>query len=380
MLTGVPDYAWYAGCFGTAGGNLMGYWDRHGFPNFYTGPTAGGIAPLNNLGKNIGICSLWADKAGFDGRPASQPGHIDDYWEYFINEFLYSYQSTTPDPYVLAGRPEHLPDCLGDFIGASQRKWDDFDGECAGNIDAFAFNFWDRNGDRRTNFTPPPGPGIPIRDIQSGVRQWTEFKQYRADVSSQLVDFNPTVPSGRGFSFTDLKREIDDGYPVMIILQRYEELYRDLPGMMRANPAVHAMLAYGYTVTDAGDAVRYRTSWGSGDLSMALWTADPWESQLPVRGVLIYHPLPKITEVRRAGGSLVIKWDGPSSTLTNNITGATLPLHWYVVEKTESILNPKFSAISGPSPDRETTLSACCQGQAFFRVKLLTPEEAGQSR
>jgi hypothetical protein len=29
-LTEAPNYDWYAGCFGTASGNLMGYWDRHG--------------------------------------------------------------------------------------------------------------------------------------------------------------------------------------------------------------------------------------------------------------------------------------------------------------------------------------------------------------
>src|SRR5688500_7174287 len=78
-----PDYAWHAGCFGTAAGNLMGYWDRHGFPIFYTGPTSGGVAPLNNYGENEGINSMWASRAGFDSRPADQPGHIDDYWDNF---------------------------------------------------------------------------------------------------------------------------------------------------------------------------------------------------------------------------------------------------------------------------------------------------------
>src|SRR5688572_33424216 len=72
-LLGTPDYQWYAGCFGTATGNLMGYWDRQGFADFYTGPTAGGVAPLDNFGTNVGIRSLWANRAGFDGRPVDQP-------------------------------------------------------------------------------------------------------------------------------------------------------------------------------------------------------------------------------------------------------------------------------------------------------------------
>src|SRR3954447_8282185 len=91
LLRDVPDYSWYAGCFGTASGNLMGYWDRHGFPNFYTGPTANGLAPLDTKGTNAGIRSLWVSQAGFDGRPIDQPGHIDDYWEFFVDENFYSY-------------------------------------------------------------------------------------------------------------------------------------------------------------------------------------------------------------------------------------------------------------------------------------------------
>src|SRR5688572_2650836 len=75
----VPDYDWHAGCFGTATGNLAGYWDRNGFPNFYTGLVGGGLAPLNSFGGNTGIQSLWASQAGQDGRPVSKPGHMDDY-------------------------------------------------------------------------------------------------------------------------------------------------------------------------------------------------------------------------------------------------------------------------------------------------------------
>src|SRR3954471_9204532 len=83
FITDVPDYEWYAGCFGTASGNLMGYWDRHGYPNFYAGPTNDGLAPLDSYGNNAGVNSLWASRAGWDGRPGNQPGHLDDYWDNF---------------------------------------------------------------------------------------------------------------------------------------------------------------------------------------------------------------------------------------------------------------------------------------------------------
>ncbi|HVK57737.1 MAG TPA: hypothetical protein VM735_03075, partial [Candidatus Kapabacteria bacterium] len=32
-LLQVPDYTWHAGCFGTASGNLMAFWDRNGLAN-----------------------------------------------------------------------------------------------------------------------------------------------------------------------------------------------------------------------------------------------------------------------------------------------------------------------------------------------------------
>src|SRR5687767_10525608 len=190
QILDTPDYAWHAGCFGTASGNLMGYWDRHGFPNFYTGPTAGGVAPLDAYGENVGIHSLWTSQAGLDGRAIDEPGHIDDYWT-FYNSASYSYESTAPDPYVTAGRAEHAPDSICDFIGSSKNAWVDLDGECDGNIDAYSFNFWDKQGGRRVNFTPPGN----IPDIQSGWRAWTEWRGNKASVFSQLAEFNPEKPA-----------------------------------------------------------------------------------------------------------------------------------------------------------------------------------------
>ena len=243
-LADVPDYAWHAGCFGTAAGNLMGYWDRHGLPDVYTGPTGGGVAPLNTFGANVGVRSLWASEAGLYGRPANQPGHMDDYWTI--------YESTAPDPYVTAARAEHAPDCLADFMGQSQRKYSDLNGECTGNIDAFAFIYWNENGDRLVNFEPPTADGVKVRDVPSGLRAFSHYRGYDAEVTQQLADFNPTIPAGSGFTFDNLKAEINAGYPVMLILQKYNEFSRPLSGMPRANPMVHAMVAYGYVETDDG--------------------------------------------------------------------------------------------------------------------------------
>jgi hypothetical protein len=368
QITDVPDYEWYAGCFGTASGNLMGYWDRHGFPNFYTGPTNGGLAPLGNSWPDDGIKSMWVSRAGFDGRPADQPGHAEDYWQ-VLDDNNYSYESTATDPYIVAGRPEHAPDSLCDFMGSSQNKWADLDGECSGNIDAFSFNFWDKKGGRRVNFTPPAQNGVPIRDIQSGWRAWTEFRGNRADVFSQLADFNPEIPAGTGFTFEDLKAEIDAGYPVMLFLQNPGEFSRSLPGMPRANPHVHGMLAYGYYVGDDGvNRILYRTSWGGGQQILPPWGPDALEAGLSLRGVVGYHPLPQIKSITPEAGNLRVKWDGPSTTIDHN--GALTPVHWYVIEKSDSLDPENFSAVSDISTNLEASIPDAGDAHSFYRVRL----------
>lgn len=385
FLLEVPDYSWFAGCFGTGSGNLMGYWDRNGFPDMYTGPTGGGLAPLGDKGENSGIRSLWATMAGMDGRPLDKPGHIDDYWTYYHDEDRYSYQSTQPDPYTLEGREEHAPDCLGDFIGLSQNKWTSLNEECDGNIDAFSFVFWDKSGERRWNFTPPELDGDRSPDIPSGLRKWTQWRGYQADVFSQLTDFNPNCPEGKGFGFEDLKAEIDAGYPVLLFMQRFDTTFRSLQGMERANPNIHGMLACGYFVRENGQKfVQYRTSWRSGTHfsvgeTASAWTADPWQTQLPIRGVIGYRPKPQIRTVEPVDETLHLTWHGPSATLTNATTRTAHPAHYYVVEHSSTGNSADFAPLTDPAPGREASIPMPSEDFAFFRVKLLSAKEVEAS-
>ena len=378
-LLDVPDYQWFAGCFGTGCGNLAGYWDRHGMNDFYTGPTGGGVAPLNDRGANIGIRSMWASKAGMDGRPANQPGHIDDYWIRYASDGDFSYQSTVADPYVTAGRAEHAPDCIGDFIGLSQKKWTNMNNECDGNIDAFSFVYWDTNGNRRLNFTPTAATGPPPRDIQSGLRQWAKYRGYDADVFTQLTDFNPNVPPGAGFTFEELKSEINAGYPVLVFLQNYVEKYRGITNtvpMARANPEIHGMLIYGYKeYPDFGvNYVYCRTSWGIGDGITYSWGPDPWLSDpgeglaLYPRGVIGFHPRPRIRSIQRSGNELTITWDGPSSQVRDVIANTTTPVHRYQIEKTASLTPPSWERVGSPTTDRTITITDLSGDAAFYRV------------
>jgi len=363
-LTSVPDYAWFYGCMGTASGNLMGYWDRHGFPDFYTGPVNGGVAPLNTVGNNQGIISLWASKAGFDGRPADMPGHLDDYW--------ISFEGAEEDPYLAAGRTEHTPNCIGDFIGLSQNKWTNMAGECSGNLDGYCFVYWDTNGDRRVNFTPDAAAGEPTVDTQSGLRAWTRYRGYDCDVFTQLANFNRTVPAGKGFTFADLKAEIDLGYPVLLFLQSFTQTSRPLGPNTNANPSIHAMLAYGYYLNNGRSYVRYRTSWASGDNSLREWASILWEADLPLRGVIGYHPLPKIRRCSVSASDLSLRWEGPAADLYDSTEGKARRVHGYVVEMSSSMSPSDFVPVSSVLTTNAFTVTNC-PSPAYFRVRLTTP-------
>lgn len=373
-LEGVPDYAWHVGCFGTATGNLFGYWDRHGFPKFYTGPTGGGVAPLDSRASrgNSGIRSLWSSAAGRDGRPEDLPGHEDDYYV--------GYESVAADPFVTRGRAEHTPDCVGDFIGLNQNKWTELNGECRGNVDAYAFVFWDRSGARRT--AAPGLDGIPARaDIPNGLVDWSRFRGYEADSFCQLADFNPDVSPGSGFSFADLRAEIDAGYPVLLFLQPTGEYSRTLSGQDGVNPDIHGMLAYGYVVEDDGtEYVRFRTSWATGDFEFAPWGPNPWtpsgQLNYPLRGVIGYHPSPGIRSLEALeGGGWRIQWDGPAAVLVDEISGEQRPAQAYVVERSESLRRPQWEPLGPPQAERERVIPPDGKAAAgFFRVRVVPPE------
>jgi len=275
------------------------------------------------------------------------------------------------DQYVRAGRDEHAPDCIGDFTGASQNKWSDLDGECSGNIDAYAYNFWDKTGAKRWNYTPPDSDGKSVRDLQSGFRVWAESRGYKAETYSQLSDVNAETPVGTGFTFEDLKAEIDAGYPVLMYLQMPGQLSRPINGMPRGNPIVHGMVAYGYLTVGGVPRVRYRTSWGSGDFVFKEWSSDPIEIGLILRGLVAFRPAPKLREVKKEAEGMRIRWDGPSATLS--VDAVDTPAHRYVVERSESV-SGEYVEVSEVTTEREALVAEGVgggNGNAFYRVKLL---------
>lgn len=305
---------------------------------------------------------------------------MDDYWSSYTvfgncgDPSAYSYESTVADPYVTAGRPEHAPDCIGDFIGLSQKKWTNMANECDGNIDAFSFVFWDKTGKRRSNFSFTNTAGQYIPDIQSGFRAWTRYRGYDADVFTQLSDFNPERTAGGGFTYEDVKAEINAGFPVAVYLQPQgaNNYFRSLPGMPKANPEIHGVMIYGYAedVPEFGavHGVVIRTSWGSGDNQIMEWSANNWLGLFPPRGVIGFHPKPKIIRVTRSGGNVTIEWEGPSAQLYDVIAQTTTTVSRYQLERATTLSPPNFVAVGAASTNRTATVAD--SGPAFYRVRL----------
>ena len=85
-LSNVPAFDWTYGCSATSGAMMAGYYDNQPVgENIYTGPTNGGVCPMDNSvwGQTLwpsgwySECPLSASHDGIDGRTTR--GHVDDY-------------------------------------------------------------------------------------------------------------------------------------------------------------------------------------------------------------------------------------------------------------------------------------------------------------
>ncbi len=206
VLNGIPKSCWTYGCAATAAGMIFGYYDRNGYSDMYTGEAKKGVAPLRNLGRRI---PLIATKKGWKKNPSF--GHVDDYW--------IDYQQSGPDPYVTNDREEHVWDCVADFLGTNQWKWDFYgdDGLTDFNVDgSTALWTYGASGEKLYDYIPSESAGLPQTSLCHGLKLFAESCGY--SVSENYTQKIDTLFED-GFSFEDFKAEIDAGRPVMIQLQ-----------------------------------------------------------------------------------------------------------------------------------------------------------------
>ena len=256
-LTGVPAFSWTYGCSPTSAGMLVGYYDRTGYPNLYTGPTNGGVCPLNNgswgqtnwPSQTCGECPFVASHLGIEGRTTR--GHVDDYW--------IDYKSTASDPYITGGWTQHVWDCLADFMGSNQSAWGNTDGS---TIFVFAAD------------------GSPVYDCTSvesgghidgchGVRAYIEYCGYpvAANYNQYIKGYNGCT---QGFTFAQYEAEINAGRPVLI------------------HVSGHTMIGFGY---DASSQTIYvHDTWNYNDHTMT-WGGS-YEGEFPQYGVTVLCMVP----------------------------------------------------------------------------------------
>lgn len=207
IIDDVPAFDWSYGCSATSAAIIAGYYDRNGYPNIYTGPTNGGIIPLDNSIWNEsssggeggdGECPLSATHQGFDG--LTSRGHVDNYW--------IESGSTEVDPYITNGWTPHAnADCTGDFMGTNQSAWSSTDGSTT---------FYTTNdGSALHSFSQCEGYNPPRKDGGYGFEQFMESRGY-----SVTASYNQKISgyegNTQGFTFAQYMAEIDANRPVLI--------------------------------------------------------------------------------------------------------------------------------------------------------------------
>ncbi|MBM9513714.1 C39 family peptidase [Desulfogranum marinum] len=203
----VPAFNWVFGCSSVSGAMIAGYYDRRGYVNIYTGPTNGGVMPLDNSSwprwsdgySTYPNLPLAASRKGVDARAAR--GSIDDYWVQYNYNF--------DDPYISNSWTQHVwGEAIGDYMKTSQSAYGNSDG-------ATSFYNWSSSANPLT-CSEMASSGISDRDGTYGRKLFYEARGYTVtDCYSQKTD-NTIVG---GFSFAQFKAEIDAGRPLMLNLE-----------------------------------------------------------------------------------------------------------------------------------------------------------------
>ncbi len=309
----VPTFNWVFGCSAVSGAMIAGYYDRTDYPNMYTGPTNGGVMPLDNSSwptwsdgySTYPNCPLIASKNGVDGRTIK--GSIDDYWV--------QYGSSANDPYITGAWAQHeWGTAIGDYMKTSQSAYSNTDG-------ATSFYNW-------TSLTDPltcadmVTYGIAGADGTYGRKLFYEARGYTVtDCYNQKTD--NTIAGG--FSFNQFKAEIDAGRPVLL------------------NLAGHSIVGVGYDDTtntvyihDTWDYGNHTMTWGGSYAGMQLLSVSVVNLESTQNAVTVTVVSPNGGETLTRGTVVPITWsysgnpggnvkielyNGP--TLSSTITSST---------------------------------------------------------
>ncbi|MEN6549353.1 MAG: Ig-like domain-containing protein [Armatimonadia bacterium] len=242
VLANMPAFTWSYGCSATSAAMIAGYYDNNGFPNIYTGPTNGGVCPMNNevfwghtfypLADNVGECPISATHIGYDGRVVN--GSVEDYWV--------DYGDAGPDPYIVNGWTEHAPESTGDFMGTNQSKW-------ANQGDGGTWFFAYPDGTPLVDLTDyyDNETGYTYRDGCHGFRLYIESRGYPV-FTNYTRRINGVSGVTNGYTFADFQADILKGNPVLIQVEG------------------HTMVGFGFDT--AANTINIKNTWDNGSDTM----------------------------------------------------------------------------------------------------------------
>ena len=288
-----PSYDWVFGCSAVSGAMIAGYFDRTGYPDFYTGPTNNG-----KMTKSDTPWPTWTDvssttypnnplvasHAGVDGRGGSNKGSIDDYWV--------QYGSSANDPYVGNWTQHTWTNAIGDDMKTSQSAYGSTDGST-----------WFYNYSDATKLTCAAMDSFSIVDDgNQGRRDFAIRRGYTVTSCWNQKTYNKATG---GFSLTDLKTYLDRDVPVFLNLEG------------------HSIVAYGYS----GSTVYIRNTWDndpSNTYSM-VWDATPSYSGMDLNSVAILTLAPTAPKTKFPKGPLTqdmprFKWTKVAGATKYQIT------------------------------------------------------------
>lgn len=296
ILNNVPAYDWSFGCSATSGAMMAGYYDNNGYPDIYTGPANGGMAPMNNSvwgtalinGEIRSLCPLSATRQGLDGR--TDRGHVDDFW--IVSG------SNDPDPYITNGwTPHPYADCTGDFMKTNQSAYNNSDGSTI-------FTFYVDNSPFSAVSQGDGGYGLKLFFESKGCTVTRYFNQYIAGHGG----------NANGFSFEDYKYMIDMGMPVLIQV------------------AGHTMLGLGYDVTgntvilhDTWDYLNHSMTWGGTYAGMQHYAVTVVEFPCPLSEEVDedfgFFGFPACWSQTIAGNLTNLRWNYATSAQAGQVSG-----------------------------------------------------------
>jgi len=316
MLPNVPAYDWSFGCSATSAAMMAGYYDNNGYPEIYTGPTNGGVAPMDNSvwgqvvinGETRSLCPLSATRLGLDGRAIK--GHVDDYW---INA-----GNGDPDPYIGNWSQHEYGDCTGDFMKTNQSEF--------GNSDGSTIYVFYMGGSPFTGVDGSDGNyGLRLFFESRGERVFGYYNQY-------IYGYEGNT---QGFTFEQYKQQIDAGRPVILQL------------------AGHSVLGLGYD--DASQTAYVHNTWDYG-LSELTWGGIYADMQHYAVSVIELVPLaypiltidPQLSEVDWNQGSTDF------SIISNKSWSISESADWLTISTDQGTGNGSFSALFSQNPLPQT--------------------------